>query len=228
MNKETPYREQAEKLKQPILITEETTGEYEFLPSRRKLHGRKRRKTKSKWQFQYPLIRILVLSFVLLPVVIFGLVNHLGNTKNKILSSTENTIGYETVQLEQTKDESDNKLIEADQPEAAEDAQQPIEKKKEPKAGNGKAESTSELPSQALGSQQRSTTQAEDKSPTSRETEEQKIIYHKVQSQDTLYKIAMTYYHTPDGMEIIKEANHLTNDQVNIGQILRIPANNSR
>ncbi|WP_407268727.1 LysM peptidoglycan-binding domain-containing protein [Radiobacillus sp. PE A8.2] len=47
--------------------------------------------------------------------------------------------------------------------------------------------------------------------------------YYQVMEEDTLFSIAIKFYGSKQGMEILKEANELTSDQVNIGEVLLIP-----
>lgn len=46
---------------------------------------------------------------------------------------------------------------------------------------------------------------------------------HIVQPNETLYRIAMNYYNSPDAVEKIKEANGLTTDSISSGQELILP-----
>lgn len=46
---------------------------------------------------------------------------------------------------------------------------------------------------------------------------------HIVQPNETLYRIAMNYYNSPDAVERIKEANGLTTDSISTGQELILP-----
>ncbi|BDG46700.1 MULTISPECIES: LysM domain-containing protein [Parageobacillus] len=50
-----------------------------------------------------------------------------------------------------------------------------------------------------------------------------KTITHTVQENETLYSIAMKYYQSDKGMEIIKKWNHLKSMQLHKGQVLQIP-----
>ena len=78
MNKERPYREQAEKLRQKIDIDPFEEGEVvdrEELPPRSRVHLQKRKK--NKWKLKYPVIRLLVLFFILFPITIFSIYSSL-------------------------------------------------------------------------------------------------------------------------------------------------------
>ncbi|MET1013379.1 MAG: LysM peptidoglycan-binding domain-containing protein [Paenisporosarcina sp.] len=46
---------------------------------------------------------------------------------------------------------------------------------------------------------------------------------HVVQPNETLYRIAMNYYNSPDAVQKIKEANGLTSDSISTGQTLILP-----
>jgi len=48
-------------------------------------------------------------------------------------------------------------------------------------------------------------------------------LTHTVKSGETLYRIAMHYYKSQDGIEKIKAANGLTSNEINVGQTLNIP-----
>lgn len=46
---------------------------------------------------------------------------------------------------------------------------------------------------------------------------------HTVQPDETLYRIAMNYYKTPDAVQKIKDANGLKSDSISSGQVLILP-----
>lgn len=46
---------------------------------------------------------------------------------------------------------------------------------------------------------------------------------HIVQANETLYRIAMNYYNSPDAVQKIKDANGLTSDSISEGQKLILP-----
>lgn len=77
--------------------------------------------------------------------------------------------------------------------------------------GSGKESGTPTEPSKPATSQPASS------APTS------KIVYHTVKSGETLYRVAMNYYHSKEGIITIKKANNLKTEQINVGQVLKIP-----
>ncbi|WP_445612583.1 LysM peptidoglycan-binding domain-containing protein [Geobacillus sp. YF-1] len=54
-------------------------------------------------------------------------------------------------------------------------------------------------------------------------TGSRKTITHVVAANETLYSIAMKYYGTPSGMDMIKKENGLSSNRLQPGQTLRIP-----
>ncbi|MCM3566758.1 hypothetical protein [Neobacillus mesonae] len=104
MNKEEPFREQAERTKQRIDRIVETTDAGGSLPPRSKLHTRKRKRR--KWKFKYPLIRILVIFFILLPIIIFSTISYFdGKRVIHVKKSTGSSNYYETIHLDQSNNE---------------------------------------------------------------------------------------------------------------------------
>lgn len=90
MNKEYPYRDQAEKLRRRIERKDFTEGrvvERVQLPPRNSVH--KKKKKTNKWKLKYPIIRILVVFFILLPIIILSI--YLSNFKDQIGDSKKAT-----------------------------------------------------------------------------------------------------------------------------------------
>ena len=52
---------------------------------------------------------------------------------------------------------------------------------------------------------------------------EEEVVAHIVQENETLYSIAMKYYQSAEGMDIIKKWNKLENSAIYKGQVLEIP-----
>ncbi len=216
MNKEEPFRNQAERLKQRIeKINEETTEIRDQFPPREQVHREKRNKT--KWKLKYPVIRILVLFFILLPIVIFSAYSYLEEGKGKGKGTEKvsgSSSGYEVINFEKSdtksnvdkKDNNDDNLIEENVEEAVE-VQQPI---------------TEDTPTENPASDKNSGTSTETPAP---QPEKPAIIYHTVKKGDNLYRIALKYYHSKAGEEIIRKANNIRGDEIYLGQVLEIPLN---
>ncbi|PLS02096.1 hypothetical protein [Neobacillus cucumis] len=113
MNREEPYRDQAERLKQRIQkINEKAAGNSEKLPPREQVHRQKKKKTKLK--VKYPVIRLLVLCFILLPIIIFSVISYRdhGGKINGTQKTSGNSVGYETINLKKNNPENDDKKVE--------------------------------------------------------------------------------------------------------------------
>jgi hypothetical protein len=101
MGKEEPYRDQADKLKRRIERYKDPEHVETALPPRSELHRYKKKKTKLKLKF--PLLRLLVLFFILLPITIFSIYTYLGNKHIGTLKTTIPAKGYETINVENPK-----------------------------------------------------------------------------------------------------------------------------
>ena len=103
MNKERPYRDQAEKLRRKIdksTFEEGQMVDREELPPRSRVHEQKEKK--NKWKLKYPVIRLLVLFFLLLPITIFSIYSSLldkpiGDARKTIGETSD---GFEVIDIE--------------------------------------------------------------------------------------------------------------------------------
>jgi LysM repeat protein len=239
MNKEEPYRNQAERLKQRIeKINEQTTEVQEKLPPREQIHRQKKKKT--KWKLKYPVIRLLVLFFILLPIIIFSVNSYIdGKNLGGPEKTSGNSTGYETINFEKSNPE-DNDADKTDEEEdkglgntggddaltKGNDINTQVEQAELP-------DSTIETPNlneetnTEQGSDKISGTQTEAVIPAAIQPQASadsgKIVYHTVQVKETLFSLAMKYYDSKAGEETIKKANKLKNENIYVGQVLKIP-----
>lgn len=234
MKKEDPYRVQAELQKQRLkkVIKEEQKEEERVdssLPSRSTVHKNKKRKIK------VPIISLLAFLFVLLPVVLL-LINSLLNGKDfSNLLTTENTSGlFENVNI-QKENVANNGPIRDDQKEQEEIVIENNTKKEEETiaADNEKEkaldEEEGESKEEESESEQSTNNVPKIEEPKEEEVEameqvnpDEKIVYHTVAKGETLYRIALKYFPSGDGVAKIKSANNMTTDQVQLGQTLKI------
>jgi LysM repeat protein len=214
MNKEEPFRSQAERLKRRIeKINEETTEVRDQLPPREQIHREKRKKT--KWKIKYPIIRILVLFFILLPIVIFSAYSYLEEGKgSKTEKVTGDSSGYEVINFEKSETESTVET-EADEKENApvEDDQEAVEVQQSI-SQDTPIESPASEPIPISG-------QGTDKNVEPAPS----VIYHTVKSGENLYRISLKYYHSKAGEDTIRKANNLKGNEIYLGQVLKIPLN---
>ncbi|MFZ7945090.1 LysM peptidoglycan-binding domain-containing protein [Neobacillus sp. 19] len=242
MNKEEPYRDQAERLKKRIQKINDKVEAGDKLPPREQVHRQKKKKT--KWKLKYPVIRLLVLCFILLPIIIFSVISYRDNGKkiNGIEKTSGSSVGYETINLEKPN-QADETVVE----EPRETVEENIDLKEEEEksktiqdvAGQSNSSNNSNSTVQASSSneaaankqapennsQQQTVTVKNETNATSTE-KTSKVVYHTVKPQETLFKIAMTYYQSQKGIDIIKKANRLQNEGIYAGQVLKIPLDN--
>ena len=235
MNTEEPYRDQAERLRRRIeQINEQIVVEdKDKLPPREQLHRQKKKKTKIK--LKYPLIRLLVLFFILLPIIIFSVISYLdGRNMNGSVKTSGDSKGFETINFGNSKSdqgskkdvdsnkEAEEQTEEETQETTKESNQEPVNQNNQENTDTEK-QASNEKPADQQAGQPESTSKT-DISPKAPVTQSKSgnIIYHTVQPQETLFRIAMKYYHSPEGMVIIQKDNHLTSDQIEAGQVLKI------
>jgi LysM repeat protein len=238
VNKEEPYRDQAERLRQKIeKIKDGTETVNSGLPSRIDVHKDKKNKTKIKVKF--PIIRLLALFFILLPIVIFSAYSTLNGKKinNSESVSGDNGSGYEEINLENDQEKD---VQETNPPEEIEANNEENTEGNTVDSPDGATENSEEMTNEVKendvvqetnnevtnGITDQSTPPSADKdqgesdegmesSPT--------IVYHTVQSNETLFRIAMNYYQSQAGIEIIQKANKLVGNEIKVGQVLKIP-----
>ncbi|CAM3879633.1 LysM peptidoglycan-binding domain-containing protein [Mesobacillus zeae] len=209
MNKEAPYRDQAERLRKKIDRTKKPeTESLNALPPRNRHHDPKKHKVKFK--LKYPVIRMLVLFFILLIVSIISANTYLSGKEGRPDDVPANSGGFEDIRLE-------NK----ETPKNAEDS-------KEDESRDGMGSSNSEDAADSTGYAPVETEMASSLTQDPAENKEdssgqKKNIYHTVKPSETLFLIAMQYYHSEQGIGYIREANKLQTDEIYAGQVLVIP-----
>jgi LysM repeat protein len=244
MNKEEPYRDQAERLKRRIEKMNENTVESDLLPPREQVHRQKKKKTKFK--LKYPVIRLLVLFFILLPIIYFSVISYLDGKKiNRTEKTTGNAMGYETINIDnnskkKVQQSNDNSLV-SEETQQDEKQSGAVTQKDQTESTNRNTDTDTNTNTDTTNTNTNTNTNSTSNSDTNQTTTKEnvqsnstpqkadtstKIIYHTVKPQETLYKIAMKYYYSIDGVEIIKEANHLKSEQITVGQVLKIPLKN--
>jgi LysM repeat protein len=232
VNHEEPYRNQAERLRKKIEKVKDgevpVLGKNE-LPSRTDIHRNKKNKTKLKVKF--PIIRLLALFFILLPVGIFSAYSVLGskeiNTSDKV--GTIVSGGVEEINVE----DSGKAEVEVDEMTETNTPMEEVEV----------IEKTEEENNENSADQKATLTEKEEEVDTTNQTSIEKeptqtgtsnvgetttttttnMVYHTVQPKETLFRIAMKYYQSQSGIEIIQTANNLNGNEIMVGQVLKIP-----
>ncbi|PLR75617.1 hypothetical protein CU633_19975 [Bacillus sp. V3-13] len=226
MNRENPYRDQAERLRQKInhpKMEEYNPGS--GLPPRKEIH--RNRQKKNKWKLKYPIIRLLALFFILLPICIFSAYSYL-NDKPGGTDKSEEGSGYDTIDIEGSKDKPnstgpagnlDDNVLEENpdqQPLIVPSAEAAVA------AGGNKDGEQSTQPAPAAEANAASQ-QSQSAASAAPKEQDASVIYHTVAPGETMYRIAMKYYQSQSGIEKIKQANNIKNNEIQVGQKLKIP-----
>lgn len=226
MNNDEQNRDQAERLRHKIEQIKENpraSRASKKLPPRSEVHNQKRKKT--KWKLKYPIIRLLVLFFILLPIIIFSIYTY--NEKQRLGAENivnSDTGGYERVDIErdeeaESKGEEETKKETEEIEEIESNKQTEVE---ESETTTEEQEGTTSQPNSGTSTDNTSTNEESKDNPAA----EEKIIHHRVQANETLFRIAMKYYNSQAGVEIIKNANQLKGNEIQAGQVLVIPIKN--
>jgi LysM repeat protein len=255
MNKEAPYRDQAERLRKKIERVpgpaDEQKGE---LPPRSRLHANK--KQKNRWRLKYPVIRLLVMFFIFMPISVFGVYQYLNGFGGEAGGSVVKISGYEKINVEsnfsqnKTRAEIEEKDMEASK---AAEAAAPVRPAPlssdsgsagaEGKETSGSAEHDnpkSNVTAEEVQEIEISTPQPkpdhilDEPEPTADEpnqdpeaseqpSDNSEFVFHTVAEGENLFRISLEYYQSQRGMEIIREVNNLKGDEIQLGQVLKIP-----
>jgi LysM repeat protein len=239
VNKEKPIRDQAERLRKRVeRKTEHTTEKKESLPPRSEMHRQKQKKTKVK--VKYPVIRLMALFFILLPISFFSIISYLDGVKTPLNKSQERA-GVEMINVEGQDERNSKDQVEADQeapsyeeiadpdgvdvvtadpaPSSSGDKNTAEEADEEKDSGKITAPASAEPVNESADA---GDTTADEEVPENSE----KVIYHTVKPNETLFRVAMTYYKSQDGIPIIKKANNIQGNEIQAGQVLKIPIKN--
>ena len=232
MTKEKDYLETIEEHRQEVML-EET-------PKRRT-----RTKTKKK---RNPFLTLLFVVFILFPAGILGYVVFLyepgapevaGEQKEEVVQFEKNNDPKEiaaaadaAAEEEEKKAAEEKAKKDAEAAEAAKIAEEQAKKDAEAlAAAEAKAKAEAEAKAKAEAeAQARAAAEAQAKAAAEAKAKEQAQQQlsaggktHVVQSNETLYRIAMNYYNSPAGVDKIKQANNLSGESISAGQTLIIP-----
>jgi LysM repeat protein len=220
MNKD-PYRDKAAQLKQRIEKVSPESDEKvkESLPSRSEVHQNK----KTKKKFKYPLIRVLLLFFILLPLIFFSLYSILNN-RDLPLNPTKASDDVEEVEID-NGEPLDNEEENIKDTQSTSKGKTVDNKDKEKETTPTSSQSKDDLQDELSLSKEVDNTKETPPQSTdsSSELTEHSTVYHTVQPKETLYRIAMKYYQSANGIEKIKSWNNLSTNEIQSGQVLEIP-----
>jgi LysM repeat protein len=241
VNKEKPIRDQAERLRKRVeRKSEHAVEKKESLPPRSEMHRQKQKKTKVK--VKYPVIRLMALFFILLPISFFSIISYLDGAKVSLKKPLERA-GVEMINVES---QEDGKVVDQEEDQEAPSYEEIAEPDEigvvaagpAPSSSGDKNTTDTPVDGDAAENEKKTvpassepeaepavaegTTPPEEKTSTNSE----KIIYHTVKPSETLFRVAMTYYKSQEGIPIIKKANNIQGNEIQAGQVLKIPIKN--
>jgi LysM repeat protein len=239
MNREDPYRDQAERLRKKIDGgTEKKDRKKEALPPRSSLHHHKKKKT--KWKLKYPVMSLLAIFFILLPIAIFSIYTSMGNEPGGEAAEASKT-SYETVDFGETADEpavageqtaEEGKKASAGEEQAKDSNKDTTQEEKqdtnasEPeKSSDAAAVETGAEEPEKTADKEKAAGEAQDKPAPEQKETSGGFVTHTVQPGETMFRISMKYFNSQDGIEIIRQANGLSGNEIHVGQVLKIPQN---
>lgn len=228
-----PFRDLADKSKQKIERVQEEPApkKREPLPPRSELHREKKKKNKVK--LKYPLISLLLLFFILMPLTVFSIYSYFDNRNEPLTVFSEEKNEVQEVQYEGGGDDGEKAAAAEENPDSEQPEQEETaasaKKKQNDNAGEEESKSGKKLPAaKAAEVEEPAKAETSESAPESNpeppvQETNTKVIYHTVQPSETIFRIAMKYYHSQDGIEIIKSANNLPTNEIQSGQVLKIP-----
>ncbi|WP_049681982.1 LysM peptidoglycan-binding domain-containing protein [Peribacillus loiseleuriae] len=179
------------------------------LPSRSELRAKKKKKRKNK----FPLIKILAAFFIAMPVAIYFLLPYLEKQEPISLTPQKKISGFETVEVtKRINSVESNETVGPEQGKTTDMKAVPA---------------VSKLPKgieEPEGKSSASVSEMKEKKDKKQDSKDgYQIVYHTVSPNESLFIIAMNYYKSAAGIERIKEWNHIKGDEIQVGQVLKIP-----
>ncbi|MGM9925981.1 MAG: LysM peptidoglycan-binding domain-containing protein [Bacillus sp. (in: firmicutes)] len=246
-------KDQAENLRGKMEAQREQTGEASF-PSRKEVHGKKKQKMVWKIKFPLVKLLALFFVLLPITIYAFYTyftkdAQPVSTEESPSNFSDEIKIeeqyddqaapkADDADKKENTKADSDNKSADQAVDEEQESGEVAAETKKQETVASETKEEQVDNSKPTKGD----AVTAEKKEPAANENkvvakpveqtpvkqpeqETPKVIEHVVQPQETIFRIAMKYYSSQAGIDIIKRENGLSSNEIMVGQVLRIPLN---
>lgn len=221
------------------------------LPSRKEVHSRKKQKVKMKIKF--PLVKLLALFFVLLVITTFAIYSFLtkDDEPSKKASGNEDSysekiiINHSSSDKKAVKEEASEPKKQKEEAKAPEKNETAVSESKDQEQNKETEKAPEKAPDQDqtdAGQKQPVTIKPEKKevasgtagkesNPENNPAENShytmengyKVYKHTVQPKETVFRIAMNYYKSQAGIELIKQWNGLADNNISVGQVLKIP-----
>lgn len=215
-------QDQAESLREKL--TNNKNENITKYPPRSEVHKHKRSKRKMK--VKYPLIRLLVITFIFLPLMVLSISYYLEHKNKTFVVDNQRefeqvNVNYSNNSNSYSEDQNLKEEMNSVEEENSTQNEQPSNDEQVSKDDGTKVEDSIEMKDKEEINQP--TTENNDKSAP-----QYKIISHKVQPGETLFRISMKYYNSREGEKIISDYNNLNGNEIYEGQILKIPLLNEK
>ena len=221
------HKENAATNEEVVGVEESVEFSTASLPSRKEIHGKKKQKT--NWKIKFPFVKILALFFVILLGTVWAIASlkddeSVATSKDKESEYTERIgeiSGFDDSEddvavneNEATSDQIGEEDLQSTEEESdANEPIEPVEQVEQPETEVTTTETT-------VNNQQDT---QETQQTTASQSKNDGVIQHVVQSNENLFRIALKYYSSAEGVEIIKQYNGLKGNDIVTGQVLKIP-----
>ncbi|MBS4173310.1 LysM peptidoglycan-binding domain-containing protein [Bacillus sp. FJAT-49736] len=217
------YYEQVEKKKQKLdkTIDPDVNEVVESaLPSRMELYHSKKKKKKKGSRF--PLLKVLLTFFILLPVSTIAAYTYFSQQSSSYVNKSTPTGGEEILYDTSRDDTVSHNPIQDQHMEQTENEDKISESGSYsndiPSHAETKVSSAVEVNDQ---NNKYGNDETVDSNNSSKE--QPQLVNHIVEPNETLFSISMKYYHSQAGIEKIIEQNHIVNNEIKVGETLQIP-----
>ncbi|MFD1738591.1 LysM peptidoglycan-binding domain-containing protein [Bacillus salitolerans] len=211
MTNEKDVRDQAQHLRERMdnIKGDETPNQDVLtLPPRSKIHKAKDEKKKTKIKLKYPIIRMLMLLFILLPIALLSINYYLNNQEPTFKPASNPNSDYkEEISLDKKEEKMQTETKNSSKTESVDQISQD--------QGSSESDTVKEV------------TQVPEPTSTQQDNDVKKtnydIVFHTVKQEETLYSISQHYYKSRTGEELIKQWNNLNGNDIEVGRVLKIP-----
>jgi LysM repeat protein len=219
--------DQAENLRTKMIDDyKQLHGDY---PPRGEVH--KDKVKKKKLRMKYPVISLLALFFILLPILFLSITYYYGSGGTQSANSnysSENELVYISNGQQSDEEQDTGSAEEESDPPVVEEVsieEDEINMNDNKTSDNELDEISNERVVQKEPNTSSNGTSNHKETDNVKETEYREVKTHTVAAGETLFKIAIKYYNSRSGEEIIRQYNGLEGNDIYEGMVLKIPLN---
>ena len=215
------HKENAAASEELVGVEESVEFNTASLPARKEIHGKKKQKT--NWKIKFPFVKMLALFFVILLGTVWAIASlkddePIATSKDKESEYTE-TIG----EISGFDDSEDDVAVNENETTSDRIGEEDLQSTEEESDASEQAEqAVTEVTTTETTVNNQQDTQ-ETQQTTASQSKNDGVIQHVVQSNENLFRIALKYYSSAEGVEIIKQYNGLKGNEIVVGSVLKIP-----